>query len=46
LPIIYSSGRRAPNQIDQVPGAGFLPKPYSLSEVDTAVAPMVDDILT
>ncbi len=34
LPIVYASGRRSPNQIDTVPGSAFLPKPYSLDQVD------------
>lgn len=33
LPIVYTSGRRSPDQIAVVPGAAFLPKPYSLHDV-------------
>lgn len=41
LPIIYSSGRRARGQIDAVPGSAFLPKPYSLSDVDATIAQLI-----
>jgi CheY-like chemotaxis protein len=34
LPIVYTSGRRSPDDFVTVPGATFLPKPYSLSDVD------------
>ena len=40
LPIIYSSGRRAAGQIDAVPGSAFLPKPYSLNDLDATIARM------
>ena len=41
LPIIYSSGRRGAGQIDAVPGSAFLPKPYSLSDVDATIAQLI-----
>jgi CheY-like chemotaxis protein len=41
LPIIYSSGRRGPSQIETVPGSAFLPKPYSLSDVDATIAQLI-----
>jgi CheY-like chemotaxis protein len=34
LPIVYTSGRRSMGQLQTVPGAAFLPKPYSLNDVD------------
>jgi CheY-like chemotaxis protein len=34
LPIVYTSGRRSMGQFQTVPGAAFLPKPYSLNDVD------------
>ena len=34
LPIVYASGRRTTEQFVQVPGSIFLPKPYSLNQVD------------
>ena len=33
LPIVYTSGRRSSAHIAAVPGAAFLPKPYSLDDV-------------
>jgi two-component system, response regulator PdtaR len=38
LPIVYTSGRRSPHEFPTVPGAAFLPKPYSLSDVDRMIA--------
>ena len=38
LPIVYTSGRRSPHEFATVPGATFLPKPYSLSDVDRTLA--------
>src|SRR3954451_17810572 len=37
LPILYTSGRRSPQEFRIVPGAAFLPKPYSLSDVDATI---------
>ena len=37
LPIVYTSGRRAPEEIAAVPGAAFLQKPYSLQDVSTTL---------
>src|SRR5882757_8069071 len=34
LPIVYASGRRSVNDISTVPDSVFLPKPYSLNQVD------------
>jgi CheY-like chemotaxis protein len=41
LPIVYTSGRRALDQIAAVPGAAFLPKPYSLDTVRRTLAQLV-----
>jgi CheY-like chemotaxis protein len=41
LPIVYTSGRCAPDQIAAVPGAAFLPKPYSLDAVRKTFARLV-----
>jgi DNA-binding NtrC family response regulator len=38
LPIVYTSGRRSLHEFATVPGAAFLPKPYSLSDVDRTLA--------
>jgi CheY-like chemotaxis protein len=38
LPILYTSGRRSLDEFAAVPGAAFLPKPYSLSDVDRTIA--------
>ena len=38
LPIVYTSGRRSLHEFTTVPGAAFLPKPYSLSDVDRTLA--------
>jgi DNA-binding LytR/AlgR family response regulator len=38
LPIVYTSGRRSLGDFATVPGAAFLPKPYSLSDVDRTIA--------
>ncbi|SRR6266567_5083440 len=38
LPIVYTSGRRSPQEFATVPGAAFLPKPYSLSDVEATIA--------
>lgn len=37
LPIVYTSGRHAPEQIAAVPGAAFLQKPYSLDDVSATL---------
>ena len=41
LPIVYTSGRRAPDEIAAVPGAAFLPKPYSLDDVSATLGQIV-----
>src|SRR5205085_9699949 len=41
LPIVYTSGRRSPNEIAAVPGAAFLPKPYSLDTVRKMLVQLV-----
>lgn len=41
LPIVYTSGRRAPSDIAAVPGAAFLPKPYSLEDVRVTLGQLV-----
>ena len=38
LPIVYASGRRSVNDIATVPDSVFLPKPYSLYQVDQTLA--------
>ena len=38
LPIVYASGRRTTEQFSPVPGSIFLPKPYSLTQVDQTLA--------
>jgi len=38
LPVVYASGRRSMDQIPTVPGSAFLPKPYSLNQVDATIA--------
>ena len=38
LPIVYASGRRGTNEFAPVPGSIFLPKPYSLNQVDQTLA--------
>ena len=38
LPVVYASGRRSMNEIPTVPNSTFLPKPYSLSQVDQTLA--------
>ena len=38
LPIVYASGRRSVNDIPTVPDSVFLPKPYSLNQVDQTLA--------
>ena len=38
LPIVYTSGRRSMDEFATVPGAAFLPKPYSLKDVDRTIA--------
>ena len=37
LPIVYTSGRRSADQFTAVPGAAFLPKPYSLDDVSATL---------
>ena len=41
LPVVYTSGRRLPDQIAAVPGAAFLPKPYSLADVSATLEQIV-----
>ena len=41
LPVVYTSGRRLPDQVAQVPGAAFLPKPYSLDDVSATLGQIV-----
>ena len=41
LPIVYTSGRCAPDQIAAVPGSAFLSKPYSLETVRKTLAQLV-----
>jgi CheY-like chemotaxis protein len=41
LPVVYTSGRRLPDQIATVPGAAFLPKPYSLADVSATLEQIV-----
>jgi DNA-binding NtrC family response regulator len=43
LPIVYTSGRRSLHEFPTVPGAAFLPKPYSLSDVDRTLAQKLAD---
>jgi two-component system, response regulator PdtaR len=38
LPVVYASGRRSSAQIPTVPDSIFLPKPYSLSQVDETLS--------
>ena len=38
LPIVYASGRRSMDQIPTVPNSTFLPKPYSLNQVDATLS--------
>jgi CheY-like chemotaxis protein len=45
LPIVYTSGRRARDQIAAVPGSAFLPKPYSLDTVRETLAQLVDSAI-
>src|SRR3954452_4298005 len=40
LPIVYTSGRRLPDQVAVVPGAAFLSKPYSLDDVSATLGQM------
>lgn len=41
LPVVYASGRRSMDQIPTVPNSTFLPKPYSLNQVDETIAGLV-----
>jgi CheY-like chemotaxis protein len=41
LPVVYASGRRSMEQIPTVPDSTFLPKPYSLNQVDQTIAGIV-----
>ena len=41
LPVVYASGRRSADQLNTVPGSVFLPKPYSLNQVDATIAQLV-----
>ena len=41
LPIVYTSGRRSLTDIAAVPGAAFLPKPYSLDTVRKTLAELI-----
>jgi DNA-binding NtrC family response regulator len=38
LPIIYASGRRCLGDFHTVPGSTFLPKPYTLNQIDATIA--------
>ena len=38
LPVVYASGRRTMEQFETVPGSIFLPKPYSLNQVDATLS--------
>jgi DNA-binding NtrC family response regulator len=38
LPVIYASGRRSMGEFRTVPGSTFLPKPYTLNQVDATIA--------
>lgn len=38
LPVVYASGRRTMEQFATVPGSIFLPKPYSLNQVDATLS--------
>jgi CheY-like chemotaxis protein len=38
LPVVYASGRRSMAEIPTVPNSIFLPKPYSLNQVDQTLA--------
>jgi len=38
LPVIYASGRRSMGDFRTVPGSTFLPKPYTLNQVDATIA--------
>ncbi|MEN3375786.1 MAG: hypothetical protein V7604_1141 [Hyphomicrobiales bacterium] len=38
LPIVYTSGRRSMDDFQTVPGAAFLPKPYTLMDVNRTLA--------
>jgi CheY-like chemotaxis protein len=44
LPVVYASGRRSVAQLDTVPGSVFLPKPYSLNQVDATIAELVAEV--
>src|SRR5947209_12491865 len=41
LPVVYTSGRRLPDQVAAVPGAAFLSKPYSLDDVSATLGQMM-----
>ncbi len=41
LPVVYASGRRSMEQFPTVPDSTFLPKPYSLNQVDQTIAGIV-----
>jgi two-component system, response regulator PdtaR len=41
LPVVYASGRRSMEQFPTVPDSIFLPKPYSLNQVDETIAGLV-----
>ena len=42
LPIIYASGRRSLSDFRSVPGSTFLPKPYTLKQIDATIAQYLD----
>jgi CheY-like chemotaxis protein len=42
LPVIYASGRRSMGDFRTVPGSTFLPKPYTLKQVDATIAQYLD----
>ena len=41
LPIVYTSGRHLPDRVATVPGAAFLPKPYTLDDVSATLGQIV-----
>lgn len=41
LPVVYASGRRSADKLSTVPGSVFLPKPYTLQQVDATLERLV-----
>jgi CheY-like chemotaxis protein len=41
LPVVYASGLRSQEQFPSVPGSVFLPKPYTLNQVDATLARLI-----